>query len=463
MSKTYTRDLCSGSIIKNLFFYIIPVIGSGMLQILFNAADAVIVGHFAGDHSLAAVGATAALVGLIVSLFVSFSMGAGVLIGRYFGAKNEKDINETIHTAMFISIFCGILMMIAGLFGAEKLLVLINTPDEILDLAALYLRIYFIGAPFMLLYNYSAQILRAVGDTRRPFFILSVAGVLNIILNVILVAGFGWGVAGVASATVVSQCISSILTLRCLMKEKGALQLRIKEIRFVKNKAVLMAKIGIPTGIHGIVFSVANLSVQAAVNSFGAVMVAGNTAAVNIDNLVYVTVNSFCGAAITFVSQHMGAGKYERLRKVVITLLGGAFMMGFVVGNTALFWGRDILSLFTDNPEVVEAGMIRLNIILRTYCLCGLVDTMVGVFWGLGRSLLPTAVSAFTSVGLQLFIIWVLFPMEKFHYITTIYWSFPITWVLTSSVHIFNFMRVYRKIRNSVNIEEVQEKKERIS
>ena len=449
--KSYEMDMCSGSILGKMLLFALPLMFSSILQLLFNAADTIVVGKFAGDNSLAAVGSNGSLVNLLTNLFMGLSIGANVLVARYYGAKQDEPLRKTIHTAMTVSAVSGVILALVGVIAARQLLTLMNSPAEVIDLAALYLRIYFLGMPAMMVYNFGSAILRAVGDTKRPLYFLSIAGVINVVLNLVFVIVFKMDVAGVALATVISQCISAILMVRCMIKENGAIHLDVKELYVDKTTFLMILRIGLPASLQGIIFSISNVIIQSSVNSFGAVVVAGNSAAANIEGFVYVAMNAFYQAAISFESQNVGAGQYKRVNRIAVTAVGAALVAGFTTGSLAVFFGRNLLTLYTSSPEVIEAGMRRLNVVARTYALCGMMDAMVGVLRGLGYSVVPMIVSLLGACGLRLFWIFTFFRMEQFHTITSLYATYPASWIITLTAHIKSFIIIRRKLAKKWN------------
>lgn len=447
LNKKYEMDMCSGSILKKMLVFSIPLMFSSILQLLFNAADIVVVGQFAGDNSLAAVGSTSSLINLLTNLFIGLSVGANVLVARYYGANHERDLKLTVHTAMSLSIISGLLLTVIGVAGAPVILRWMQTPENVLPLAVTYLRIYFLGMTANMIYNFGAAILRAVGDTKRPLYYLIAAGIVNIILNLFFVIVVGIGVAGVAIATVVSQCISAFLIMQCLMRWQGNIRLDIKQLRVTKDKFFKILQIGLPAGFQGILFSLSNVVIQSSVNSFGEITVAGNSAASNIEGFVYVAMNAFHQGAISFTSQNVGAGKYERVNKILITALGCVFVTGVVLGNTAVLFGRPLLRLYSNSPEVIDAGIIRLSIICSTYALCGLMDVMVGSLRGLGYAVMPMIVSLIGACGLRLIWLATIFQLEPFHTIEMVYITYPVSWILTFCAHLVCYVIVRRKLK----------------
>lgn len=445
--KKYEMNMCSGPILRKMLIFAIPLMCSGMLQLLFNAADIVVVGRYAGDNSLAAVGSNASLINLLTNLFIGLSIGANVLTARYYGAKNEQALKKTVHTAITLSIISGIILTFAGVVFAKYILRLMQTPDEVLNLAILYLRIYFIGMTATMLYNFGSAILRAVGDTKRPLYFLMFSGIINVILNLFFVIALKMDVAGVALATVISQCISASLVVRCLIKEKGGIRLEFKRLGVDKSSFKRILQIGLPAGFQGTVFSLANVVIQSSVNSFGAVIVAGNSAAVNIEGFVYIGMNAFHQANISFTSQNVGAAKYKRVNKILISGLICVFVVGFLLGMTAFLLGDNLLGFYSNNPDVIAAGMRRIKIIMLTYFLCGMMDVMVGSLRGLGYSILPMVVSLIGACFLRLIWIATLFQMPRFHSIEMIYITYPVSWGITLIAHIICFIIIRKRLK----------------
>lgn len=439
-------DMTSGPILKKMLLFTLPLMFSSILQLLFNAADIVVVGRFAGDDSLAAVGSTTALVNLMTNLFMGLSVGTNVVCARYIGAGKDKSVSRVVHTSIMIGFISGLIMTVVGFFGAGGVLKLMQTPKEVLPLAVIYLRIYFFGMPAMMVYNFSAAILRAVGDTKRPLYYLFASGIVNVLLNLLFVIVFDMGVSGVALATIISQFLSAFLVIRCLMKETGAIKLVLKKLGIDKNIFFKIIQIGLPAGFQGIVFSLSNVVIQASVNGFGNVVVAGNSAAGNIEGFVWVAMNAFHQSTISFVSQNYGGGKYERINKIVVTGLVCVTITGLVLGNLAYLFGKPLLSIYSDSQTVIKAGLVRLSIISSTYALCGIMDVMVGALRGIGSSVLPMIVSVVGVCGLRLLWIGTIFQIPRFHVIKTVYWSYPISWVLTFAVHLLSFIILRRKM-----------------
>lgn len=451
-TKTYTMNMCEGSILNKLMLFSLPLIASGILQLFFNAADVIIVGKFAGDHALAAVGSNGSIINLLTNVFMGLSVGANVLVARHFAAKQEVRLQKTVHTAISISVISGVFLTVLGVVVARQILILTQSPPEVIDLSALYLRIYFLGMPASMVYNFGAAILRGVGDTKRPLYYLSFAGIVNVILNLIFVILFQMSVAGVAIATVVSQYISAFLVLYCLMREESAIRLELKNLGIDKEILFKILQIGLPAGIQSSLFSLSNVVIQSSVNSFGATVVAGNSAAQNIEGFVYVAMNAFSQAVVAFISQNMGAGKFERINKVVLTSQICVLGVGLILGNGAYLLGEPLLHLYSDSEVVIWAGMKRLSIIAVTYALCGMMDSMVGALRGLGYSVMPMIVSLLGACAFRMAWIFFLFKMEQYHTIETVYYAYPISWTLTLLTHIICYLVVWNKIKKKFKV-----------
>lgn len=448
--KRYEIDMVNGPILKKMLLFAIPLMCSSILQLLFNAADIVVVGRFAGDNSLAAVGSNSALINLMTNVFLGLSVGGNVLAARDHGAGNEEELGKTVHTAMLLSIMSGVILTIVGVIFAPQLLGLMQTPEKILPLAALYLRIYFLGMTAMMIYNFGSALLRSVGDTKRPLYYLVVAGVINVILNLVFVIIFQMDVAGVGLATVISQCISACLIVRCMMREQGGIRLIPRKLRIYREKLVQIVCVGLPAGFQGAVFSLSNVVIQSSVNIFGEIVVAGNSAAMNLEGFVYVAMNAFHQAAISFTSQNMGAGKKERIGKILLTAEGCVIVTGVVFGWLVYGFGRPLLHIYSDSAQVVEAGMVRMAIILLPYALCGMMDVVVGVLRGMGYSVGPMIVSLVGACGLRLVWIATIFQIPRFHTIAVVYLSYPITWTITLAAQLCLYAYAQKKLKGTV-------------
>lgn len=444
MKKSYEIDMVNGPILGKILVYSIPLILSGILQLLFNAADVIVVGRYAGSQSLAAVGSTSALINLLVNVFIGLSVGVNVMVARYYGARRETAVNETIHTAVALSLVSGLFLVVIGLLLARPLLELMGTPDDVLGKAALYMRIYFAGMPVTMLYNFGAAVLRAVGDTRRPLYFLTFAGIVNVVLNLFFVIALNMDVAGVALATVISQCISAGLVVRCLMKSEGCLKLHLKKLRIRRLLLIKIMRIGLPAGLQGAVFSVSNVLIQSSVNSFGSVVMAGNTASSNIEGFIYNAMNAVYQTNLSFTSQNFGAKKYGRINKIMVTCIAVVAAVGISLGMAAFAAGDFLLGIYSSDAEVLKYGMIRLSIIGTTYFLCGIMDTMVGSIRGIGYSVMPMLVSLTGACGLR--ILWIFTIFQWHRTLMTLYISYPVTWIVTAAAHFICFMIVRKRL-----------------
>ena len=446
--KAYTMDMTEGPVLTKILMFSIPLMFSSVLQILFNAADIVVVGKFVGDTALAAVGSNSALINLVTNLFIGLSIGANVIVARYFGGKQDENTSIAVHTSIALGFISGIILTLIGIIGAPFFLRIMLTPEDVLPQAVLYLRILFAGITSMMLYNFGSAVLRAVGDTKRPLYFLLLAGIINVILNLFFVIVLKMSVAGVALATILSQALSCVLVLWCLTKEDSAIKLNFRKIRINKIKFIQILKIGLPAGFQGVVFALSNTVIQSSVNSFGSVVMAGSAAAQNIEGIVYFAMNSFYQASITFTSQCYGAKKFARINRVLAISLLCVVAAGLICGHGLLFSGYRILGIFSSNSQVIVAGMNRLSVILSTYFLCGIMDVLVGALRGIGYSVLPMVVSLVGSCLLRLLWLATVFQMERFHTTTTVYLSYPISWAITLSVHAVCFAVLRRKLED---------------
>lgn len=442
--KNYEIDMCNGPLLGKILMFAIPLMLSGILQLLFNAADIVVVGRFAGSNALAAVGSTSSLINLLVNLFIGLSVGANVLVARFYGAGQKKELSEMVQTAIMTSLVSGVVLVFVGILLARPALQLMDTPEDCIDQAVLYMRIYFAGMPAMMAYNFGSAILRAVGDTKRPLYYLLLSGIINVILNLIFVIVFSMDVAGVALATVISQVISALLVIRCLVHSDGDYRLNLKGLKIVPDKLIKMAQIGLPAGLQGALFSISNVLIQSSVNSFGSIAMAGNTAAGNIEGFVYTAMNSLHQTAISFTGQNYGALKFKRIGKILLICQMIVIVIGVVMGNAAYLCSEGLLRLYSTDTEVIRYGVLRLSIICTTYCLCGMMDVMVGALRGMGYSIMPMLVSL---TGACLFrVVWIYTIFKAYHTLECLYWSYPISWAATFFVHLLCFLLVYKKL-----------------
>ncbi|MCI7796901.1 MAG: MATE family efflux transporter [Lachnospiraceae bacterium] len=443
MNRKYEMDMCSGPILGKILIFSLPLMLSGILQLLFNAADVIVVGRYAGSQSLAAVGSTGALTNLLINIFIGLSVGVNVLVAQYYGAKKEKDVSETIHTAISISLISGLFLVIVGQLAAEPLLKLMGTPDDVIRKSTIYIKVYFAGMPVIMLYNFGSAILRAVGDTKRPLYFLTVAGVVNVVLNLIFVIVFNMDVAGVALATVLSQVISAGLVLRCLMKSEGCLKFSMKNMRISSSKLRRIARVGLPAGVQGAIFSISNVLIQSSVNSFGSIAMAGNTTSQNIEGFIYTAMNSIYQTNLSFTSQNFGGRKYARINRILLTCIGVVTVIGLVLGLSAFGLGERLVGIYSSDPEVIRYGMRRLTIFGITYFTCGIMDTLVGSIRGLGYSVLPMCVSLAGACGFR--VLWIYTVFQWSHSLTTLYLSYPASWIITATAHLICFLVIRKK------------------
>ncbi len=438
-------DMTTGAILPKILKFTLPLMLSSILQLLFNAADIIVVGNFASDNSLAAVGSTTALVNLMTNLFLGLSTGANVLSAHYMGAGDDNRVSKTVHTSITLSTISGLIMTVIGVIFADKLLSLMDTPDEVIDLSTLYLRIYFCGMIAMMVYNFGSSLLRSKGDTKRPLYYLAFAGVINVVLNMIFVIIFKMDVAGVALATVISQCVSAFLVVRCLMKETDGFKLILKKLGIDKQITLKILRIGIPAGFQGVVFSLSNVVIQSSINGFGPVVMAANSAAASIEGFVWVSMNAFSQAAISFVSQNIGAGKYSRINKITFTACACAAIAGLVFGNLAYLFGEPLLGIYDPRPEIIPSGLIRMSLVCGLYFLCGLMDCCTGAIRGMGFAVAPTIVSLLGACGLRLLWIGTIFQIPDYHTEFMLFLSYPLSWGITFIVHLICFVIMRRK------------------
>ncbi len=441
--KKYEIDMVSGALAGKILRFALPLMLSGILQLLFNAADIVVVGKFAGKESLAAVGSTSSLINLITNLFVGLSIGANVVVANAFGAGKKDEIKETVHTAITVALISGVILVFVGVIFAKDFLVLMSSPEDVIELATLYLQIYFLGMPALMLYNFGSAMLRAIGDTKRPLYYLFFAGIVNVVLNLFLIIRFHMGVEGVAIATIISQYISAALVIRCMMKEEGYLHLDLRSLRIQKSKMLRIMTIGLPAGLQGIVFSLSNVVIQSTINSFGSVVMAGSAAAANIEGFIYMAMNAFYQTAITFAGQNYGAGKLKRVDKVFGFCIGFVTITGLVLGISSVVFSEVLLGIYSDDPLVIEAGRMRMMYICLVYALCGIMDVCVGILRGMNRAVIPMIVSLVGACGLRL--LWIATVFRQHPTIDMLYIAYPVTWTITLSVHMICILIVRKK------------------
>ncbi len=425
-------DMVNGPLFKNIWAYTIPAILTGILQLLFNAVNLVVVGRYCGSLSVAAVGSTGAIINLVINLFIGLSVGVGVIVATALGTKDEEKVRSIVHTSIPVALTGGIALALIGLVITTPLLRLMSTPDDVIDLAAIYMKIYFCGMPGSLLYNYGAAVLRADGDTRTPLLFLALAGVVNVVLNLIFVIFLKMDVAGAALATSISQTLSAILVLGALTRRKGPCRLNLSAVKIEKAALVQMLKIGLPAGLQGSMFSISNVIIQGSVNSFGSIAMSGNAAAANLEGFIIISMNAFHLSAMNFTAQNYGAGKLERVPKIRRCCLLNVFLVGELMGIPTYLAADKLLGIYiTDSPEAIKAGIMRMSFVCLLYGLCGLQDVATGVLRGLGASLAPTVVSVFGICVFRIIWIFTIFQIPRFHNLQMLYVTYPLSWILT--------------------------------
>lgn len=427
--KRHEVDMCNGPLFPKIITFFIPVMLSNMLQLVYNAADQLIVGRFAGSRALASVGATASLVNLIVCFLTGLSVGASSVIARHFGANNQRSLTRAAHTSVMISLIGGLLFGMIGIVFSKPLLRVMDTPEEVIRLSTLYMQIYFAGLPATALFNFASAILRAVGDTKRPMIFLIISGALNVVLNLVFVIIFKMGVAGVATATVISQILAAFLTVRCLINTEESYKIVLKNLKIYKAELLQIIQIGIPASIQSSAFSLSNVFIQSAINSFGEFAMAGCTAASNIDNMIYQAMNSLYHTTLSFTGQNYGAGKKDRIIKSVLYCGGVVTVLGMVIGGIAYIFCEPLLKMFVTNPEAIAFGMERLKIMCLTYFMCGMMEVGAGALRGINKSAISMCGSLIGACGLRIVWIYTVFAMSPSIFV--LYISYPVTWLVT--------------------------------
>ena len=440
----YQIDMIHGPLAGKLLVFAIPLMPSSILQLLFNAADVIVVGRWSGKEALAAVGSNTSLINLMVNLFVGFSVGTNVVVARDLGAGREEDVRDSVHTSIALSLVSGVVLMGLGLLLSRQMLELMGSPEDVIGLAAVYLRIYFCGMPGNMLYNFGAAILRAQGDTKRPLYFLTAAGIINVILNLVFVIVFHMDVAGVALATIISQYVSAILVLLTLMRDKGPLRVDLRALRLDMKVVRRILQVGLPAGFQGMVFSISNVLIQSSINSFGSTVVAGSAASSNIEGFVYAGMNAFYQTALTFTSQNYGACECKRVDRIMGLCLLYSGLIGLVLGNLAYLFGYPLGSIYAPGQEEVIAQAVdRLSICCTTYFLCGLMDTQVGVLRGIGYSVVPMIVSLVGSCALRLLWVATIFQLNRTP--EMLYLSYPVSWAITAATHFVFFLFIRKR------------------
>ena len=444
--KSKNQSMLQGPLLGSIISYTIPIILTSVLQLLFNAADLVVVGRFCGSISVAAVGATGSITSLIVNLFIGLSVGAGVTVAHGVGSREDEVVHRTVHTAVPVALISGVVLTVVGIAFSEGLLTMMGTPENVLNLSALYMKIYFAGITFTMLYNFCASILRAVGDTKSPLLFLTIAGVVNVVLNLIFVTQLHMNVAGVALATTISQGVSAVAMVIVLMKRTDAARLCLKQMRIYKIQLVKMLRIGLPAGIQSSLFAISNVLIQSSVNSFGDVLMSGNAASQNIEGFLYVSLNAFHQTAVNFIGQNVGAKQYSRVKKILWICLGCVMVMGVGMGTLICAFGENLLSIYiTDSAEAISWGLVRMNAICRFYFVCGLMDVSIGALRGMGASVAPMIISILGVCGVRIGWVMTIFRIPRFHTPQSLYFSYVISWTLTFLIQLFVFLKIYKK------------------
>ena len=446
----YEIDMCNGTIMDKLISFSIPLMLSGILQLMFNAVDIVVVGRFSGSQALAAVGSTTALINVFTNLFIGISLGANVLAARYYATGKTKEMSETVHTAIALALVSGVAMAVIGVVFARGALEIMGTPDDVIAKSTLYMQIYFCGMPFFMMYNYGAAILRAVGDTKRPLIFLIVSGVINAILNLFLVIGFHLDVAGVGIATVISQLVSCILVLRCLHHTESSYQLHLAKLRIRSVYLKQIFEVGVPAGIQSTVINISNAMLQSSVNSFGSIAMAGYTASNNIFGFLYVSVNSFTQACMSFTSQNYGVKKLKRMDRVLIDCMILSVVVTLILGSSVYIFGPELLHIYSNQADVIKYGMEIFSYTTVTYFLCGLMDLFPGALRGMGYSTVPMILSIIGTVGVRIIWIYGLFPSHRS--LTFLFLSYPVSWIATIIMQVICFWFVRKKIHRMMAV-----------
>ena len=444
--KKRNQDMLHGPLLGGILAYTIPIILTSVLQLLFNAADLVVVGRFCGSISVAAVGATGSITSLIVNLFIGLSVGAGVTVAHGMGSREAEVVHRTVHTALPMALVSGVVLTIVGILFSESFLRMMGTPENVLELSALYMKIYFAGITFTMVYNFTAAILRAVGDTKSPLIFLTIAGIVNVVLNLIFVTQLHMNVAGVALATTISQGVSAVAMVIVLMKRTDASRLYLKKMRFYKIQLMKMLRIGLPAGIQSSLFSISNVLIQSSVNSFGDILMSGNAASQNLEGFLYVSMNAFHQTAVNYIGQNVGAKKYDRVKKIVWICLASVMVLGLAMGTAMCVFGENLLGIYiTDSAEAISWGLIRLNIICQAYFVCGLMDVSTGALRGMGASVSPMIISVLGVCGIRIGWIMTVFQIPQFHTPQSLYYSYLFSWAVTFLIQMFAFFKIYRK------------------
>ena len=445
MTRTRDHDFSQGPLLKKFVMFSLPILAMNMLQLLFNAVDMIVAGRFVGHRALGAVGASGALINLLVNLFMGLSVGTSVVVAQDYGAGRYRDVSRGVHTSLYLSALTSLPVMLAGFFFCEPLLKMMGTPEDILGISALYMKIYFLGLPGLMVYNFGSAALRAVGDSRHPMYYLIAGGLVNVFMNIFFVARLGMGVDGLALATIISQYISLMLLLVHLKRANDPIRLKFKDLRPDKQKLLQIIKIGLPAGLQGMLFSVSNVLIQSAVNGFGTIMVAASSAASNIEGFVGTSMNALYSAAITFTGQNMGAKKYDRIDTIAKISTGLIVFAWITLGGLTMLLGRPLLNIYTDNPEVVELGMVRINILMAAYFTCGMMNVYPGITRGMGYSIPPMLSTLIGACLLRIVWLWTVFAAWPTP--AVLFLCYPVTWLISGTGQVGIFLYARKKVR----------------
>lgn len=446
-------NMLEGNLLENVILFALPVIASGIMQLLFNAIDMVVVGKYSGNASMAAVSSTGALINLVTNMFIGLSIGTSVTVAKRIGAGDNKKVTRAVHTSITVALVAGVVLTVFGVLFSRPLLVMMKSPDDVIDLSSLYLKVYFTGMLATMVYNFGSAVLRAKGDTKKPLYALTVAGILNALLNLFFVITLKMDVAGVGLASSISSYVSAGMIIYALVHETDPVRLNLRKLSIDRESLIDIAKVGIPSGIQGTVFSLSNVVIQSSVNEFGKITMAGNGAAASIEGFVYNAMNAFYQTCMTFTSQNLGAGKVKRIKKILATCQLCVIVTGLIAGLGAYAAGDFLLGLYSDDPAVIAAGFDRMYYVGRIYFICGIMDVFVGALRGMGASVGPMIVALLGACAFRL--VWIATYFQAHHTINNLYISYPLSWALTGFVHFLTFLFVYRRACKRVNAEKL--------
>ena len=443
-------DMCEGPLAGKILRYTLPLALSGILQLCFNAADMIVVGRYASGEALAAVGSTGALINLIINVFMGLAVGVSVCVAHAWGAKNKESVRQIVHTAMLTSVIAGMIVLVIGFFGCRTFLSWMGTPDNVIALSTTYMKIYFLGMPACMVYNFGASVLRSIGDTKRPLIFLVIAGIVNVLLNLLTVIGLRLGVAGVAIATAASQVVSAALVVRSLMKRQDACRLVLRDLRIYPDKLMTIVRVGLPAGLQGAVFSISNVLIQSSINSFGSVAMEGNTAAGNLEGFIYNVMNAFYHTSLTFTGQNVGARKPERIPRIALTCIALSMAISLTLSGLMYLFREPLLAIYRpDAPEAVAYGSLRMSIIVLTYFLCGIMEVFTGSLRGMGASLTPMLISLVGACVTR--VIWIYTVFAAVPTLQVLYSCYPVSWLFTILMQIVAFFVIRHNLQKRLS------------